>query len=110
MRLKVVDLSPLFPKYSSLQTTFSLYSVPVFPLGSDFITKEPYMSSVPPHPIRTEHIPLTSPEEAFLRQHITSWPGLLACPTLHTPSRLAAGSWEVSAWISRPILTAPPVF
>lgn len=35
MRLKVVDLSPLFPKYSSLQTTFSLYSVPVFPLGSD---------------------------------------------------------------------------
>ena len=35
MRLKVVDHSPLFPKYSSLQTTFSLYSVPVFPLGSD---------------------------------------------------------------------------
>lgn len=81
-----------------------------FPWESTFITEEPYMSSVPPHPIRTEHIPLTSPEEAFLRQRVTSWPGLLACPALHTPSRLAAGSWEVSVWISCPILIAPPVF
>ena len=111
IRLKVVDLSPLFPKYSRLQTTFSPYLVPVFPLGSDLSLKSPASDELCATPPRQDRAhPTHLPEEAFLQQRITSWPGLLACPALHTPSRLAAGSCEVSVWISRPVLIIQPVF
>lgn len=38
---KVVDLSPLFPKYSNLQATFSLYLSLSFPWEATFIIEEP---------------------------------------------------------------------